>query len=347
MNGGERYKDGLAKGNITEIGLPVAIDLIKRKMFHSVDTSLHSVNRTELTNGHNHLPIKSGWLLKKRDFIFGWQCRYFVAYVGRVEYYIDQHDQHPKGVIDLFGADISTAFRCSVNGVNDHWSFSIEPRNRERAFRLASEFTGEEGMVDATSWVQAFMVGAKPAESSSGFYGTLPPPRNVNPISTDGGSESRNSLSMPGKSLRDKERTIRKNSDLVPTVIILSTLSIIIGLSVGKGVQLMYSSASTLSILVISILTTVTCISSSFILGLFDFRWTHLFFNVNNSSSNSSIGGSSSSSGGGGGRAIRRPSTTVNYVDSNSKQAVTTTGAESVNRANSTSSKKERGNTPT
>ncbi len=164
-----------------------------------------------MVNGHSDVPIKAGWLLKKRDIIFGWQCRYFVVYVGRVEYYIDQHDQQPRGVyvgaqmrthniesvtlnylyrlqfflaetlslslhtytgvIQLFGAEIRTATKCSVNGVHDHWAISIEPRNKERAFKLASELTGEEGMVDATSWVQVFMIAARPAESSFGLHG--------------------------------------------------------------------------------------------------------------------------------------------------------------------------------
>ena len=48
-------------------------------------------------------------------------------------------------MIPLFGAEVQTAKRCSVNGVHDHWAISIEPKNREKPFKLASELTGEEG----------------------------------------------------------------------------------------------------------------------------------------------------------------------------------------------------------
>ena len=49
-------------------------------------------------------------------------------------------------MIPLFGAEVQTAKRCSVNGVHDHWAISIEPKNREKPFKLASELTGEEGI---------------------------------------------------------------------------------------------------------------------------------------------------------------------------------------------------------
>lgn len=42
--------------------------------------------------------LQAGWLLKKRDILSGWRCRYFVVYKGRVEYYVDQHDLQPRQV---------------------------------------------------------------------------------------------------------------------------------------------------------------------------------------------------------------------------------------------------------
>ena len=362
LNGGERYQDGVSKGNITETGLPIAIELIKRKMFHAVDVSADNINRMESLNGHN-VPIKSGWLLKKRDFIFGWQCRYFVVYVGRVEYYIDQHDQHPKGVIQLFGAEITTASKCSVNGVNDHWSISIEPRNRERAFRLASELTGEEGMVDATSWVQVFMTAARPADSASGLHGSLPLPRSVNPSDVvDSSITSRGTVpTLPGKSvLRDKERTIRKNTDLVPTAVVISIFSVIIGWLVGNGVQVYIPSTSLVSTFGVILFTACICFLSSYFLGLFDYRWTHLFFNVNNNSSNSSSGvsnssstynsasgGTSGNSSSSGGRAIRRPlseySNSTHYPSPHAgNKHSSVTGADSAVRVNPMAVRRER-----
>ena len=85
---------------IKQAGSQFAIDLVKRKLFRSSDpdsvvsdyTTSSSANgnavprRLSNASEMNILqPIKSGWLLKKRDIIFGWQCRYFVVYVGRVE----------------------------------------------------------------------------------------------------------------------------------------------------------------------------------------------------------------------------------------------------------------------
>lgn len=66
-------------------------------------------------------PLKSGWLLKKRDILNGWRSRYFVVYPGRLEYFIDQHDTMPRGVVPLLGAEVFVAKRCTVNGVSDHW----------------------------------------------------------------------------------------------------------------------------------------------------------------------------------------------------------------------------------
>jgi len=155
INGGEKYEDGVSKGVIKQSGSQVAIDLARRKIFKSdaqdLTASLEfrlsssSVNNTGQQEAQHTAPIKSGWLLKKRDIIFGWQCRYFVVYVGRMEYYIDQHDQVPRGVIHLYGAEVQSPKQSSVNGVNDHWAFSVEPKNVERSFKLASELTGEEG----------------------------------------------------------------------------------------------------------------------------------------------------------------------------------------------------------
>jgi hypothetical protein len=62
------------------------------------------------------------------------------------------------------------------------------------------------GMVDATSWVQAFMIASKPAESSSGLYGSLAPARNVNPaeVGYDSRPSPRRSLNL-NSPLREKE----------------------------------------------------------------------------------------------------------------------------------------------
>ena len=68
-------------------------------------------------------PLKSGWLLKKRELWNGWRCRYFVLYPGKLAYYTDQHDTQPKAVISLAGAEVYAPKRCTISGNSDHWYF--------------------------------------------------------------------------------------------------------------------------------------------------------------------------------------------------------------------------------
>lgn len=68
--------------------------------------------------------IKSGWLHKKRDIIAGWRHRYFKLYIGRIEYYTDHTAIVPRGVIPLYGSEVSGPKPCSVNGNEEHWSIT-------------------------------------------------------------------------------------------------------------------------------------------------------------------------------------------------------------------------------
>eukprot|EP01036_Dinobryon_divergens_P030338 gene30338-39567_t len=109
-------------------------------------------------------PLKAGWLLKKRDILSGWRCRYFVVYKGRVEYYVDQHDLQPRQVLSLAGAEVQPYKRVSVNGMGEYWGLSIETKYKEqKLFRLASELTGVEGSVEASSWETVFREASKVA----------------------------------------------------------------------------------------------------------------------------------------------------------------------------------------
>ena len=84
---------------------------------------------THLAITVNDKPIKSGWLLKKRDTWNAWRCRYFVLYTGKLAYYTDQHDTTPKAIIPLVGqtpgqtqrAAIYAEKQCTINGNPDHW----------------------------------------------------------------------------------------------------------------------------------------------------------------------------------------------------------------------------------
>jgi len=100
--------------------------------------------------------LKAGYLLKKSHIMATWRCRYFVLFAGRIEYFVDQHDQYPRSTIPLTGAEIHPPKKMTVNGVTDHWGLVVEPhaKHRERAFRIASEHTGEDGFAEMNTWAQ-------------------------------------------------------------------------------------------------------------------------------------------------------------------------------------------------
>lgn len=125
MNGGGSLDESVSKGLVSRTGDENAIDLFTRKLLRTGDThsAIISPNRlTKVSNDSSMQPLKAGWMLKKRDLFSGWRCRFFVVYFGRVEYYIDQHDLHPRAIVALFGADISQPKKVTINGVGDHWS---------------------------------------------------------------------------------------------------------------------------------------------------------------------------------------------------------------------------------
>lgn len=134
------------------------INTNKNSIATTLSSSVKSMAAVEVES--KCFPIKFGWLLKKGAIISGWRCRYFVVYPGKVEYFMDEHDITPKGVIELSGAQIYPAKRCNVNGVSDHWGWIVEPhaRYREKSFRLASELMGDDGQIDAYTWVQVFEI---------------------------------------------------------------------------------------------------------------------------------------------------------------------------------------------
>lgn len=183
------WNEGISKGQITTAGSERAMLLFQRKIdinskpkpasnnninnnnanniSNSSSSSSGSLSSTSLnkpTSSSQYL--KAGWLLKKRDFIYGWHSRYFVVYVGRVEYFVDQHDPHPRCVVPLYGAEVSVARKATINGTPDHWMLTVEPHHRykEKAFKLASELTGEDGMMEAYTWVQVFQLASHHSE---------------------------------------------------------------------------------------------------------------------------------------------------------------------------------------
>lgn len=128
INGGYDFNDEVAKSNIRQSGSAVALELF-RKMCIKPFNSQSNINMNasvpvrvgRAVSADGQQPLKAGFLLKKRDILAGWRCRYFVVYPGKLEYYIDQHDIHSRACISLTGAEIQPAKRMSVNGVGEHW----------------------------------------------------------------------------------------------------------------------------------------------------------------------------------------------------------------------------------
>lgn len=73
---------------------------------------------------HDKKPLKMGWCYKKRDIIMGWRCRFFKIYHGQVEYFRDEGDLIPRGVIPILGAEIKGPSKCTVNGAHECFSIS-------------------------------------------------------------------------------------------------------------------------------------------------------------------------------------------------------------------------------
>jgi hypothetical protein len=74
--------------------------------------------------GSEEQPLKKGWLLKKRDIISGWKCRYFELFRGRLLYYRDANDMKARGCILLAEADISKVTTLKIKRISDHFGFT-------------------------------------------------------------------------------------------------------------------------------------------------------------------------------------------------------------------------------
>lgn len=94
-----------------------------RSAAHPASSSL-SPQADDATAANPNAAIKAGWCYKKRDIIMGWRCRYMQVFPGRVEYFRDEHDVIPRGVIPLLGADVKGPKKCAVNGNDEHWSLT-------------------------------------------------------------------------------------------------------------------------------------------------------------------------------------------------------------------------------
>lgn len=113
----------LDEGAMSTSGSEMAMNLFRTKVLKynlaDVAAALASPTRVVRLSSSleedNKLPLRSGWLLKKRDLFTGWRSRYFKVFVGRVEYYAEPHDTVPRAVIPLLNARITPAAEIRIN----------------------------------------------------------------------------------------------------------------------------------------------------------------------------------------------------------------------------------------
>ena len=160
------FNDELNKGQIEHSGskeiLNIFITKVNRMSEYQSQRSTHSSPIREVRTQHvinggtGEEPIKKGWLLKKRDIISGWKCRYFELFAGRIVYYGDVNDLNPRGCILLTdgNAEIGQVHQMKIKRVADHFGFLIELKKPDKTVRLASERTGIDGKAEAEAWYQ-------------------------------------------------------------------------------------------------------------------------------------------------------------------------------------------------
>eukprot|EP00598_Pedospumella_elongata_P001231 CAMPEP_0184969754 /NCGR_PEP_ID=MMETSP1098-20130426/2429_1 /TAXON_ID=89044 /ORGANISM="Spumella elongata, Strain CCAP 955/1" /LENGTH=526 /DNA_ID=CAMNT_0027491567 /DNA_START=109 /DNA_END=1689 /DNA_ORIENTATION=+ len=169
MDGGSTLSDEMNKGQLNMTGPTEALDSFRSKWLRVCD--LPNTAQAEVPSRPARLPsldkvqpLKAGWLLKKRDIFSGWRCRYFVVYPDRLEYFIDQYDATPKATLSLIDVEIQPVKRVNMQGVGEHWGIIVTTKNPKSTFRLASEMTGIEGMIECSTWEKVFSIARQSCE---------------------------------------------------------------------------------------------------------------------------------------------------------------------------------------
>jgi hypothetical protein len=124
------YEDEFNQGNIEVVGSADLLQVFKNKCIKAGEiSSAQSVFDTPMRQARlrsnedtEQQPLKKGWLLKKRDIISGWKCRYFELFRGRLLYYRDANDIRPRGCIFLAGADVGKVSLLRIKR-GDHFGF--------------------------------------------------------------------------------------------------------------------------------------------------------------------------------------------------------------------------------
>lgn len=162
----------LEASTVKSTGSKEALSLFHRKIFSSSvikaqeGVSTKTLAKAKTRKDPSSQLLKSGWLLKRKDVLRGWNSRYFKVYVGRFEYYMDPSDDIPRAVIPMWEATHTYPEQVKVKGYVHHQIF-IEPKLIDKTFRLASERKGIEGRDDMLEWGFAFEVSTKTPEEAT------------------------------------------------------------------------------------------------------------------------------------------------------------------------------------
>ena len=206
INGGM----SLEEGAMSTSGSEAAMSLFRSKVLKTKSTPPAPPNPASpvpssrvlrpTTAADDNLPLRSGWLLKRRDLFTGWRSRYFKVYVGRAEYFIEPGDPVPHATIDLFNAKVTPVAEIRINGQGRSYQIIVEPKKSEKCFKLASELTGEDGKQDAESWYMTFELATKPhAQALALLSGTKASPMPADKSSAAGAASA---AATPGSPLK-------------------------------------------------------------------------------------------------------------------------------------------------
>lgn len=179
INGHMSFEAGVSRAQ----GSEEALLLFKAKFFSS---SIEGITDDASSKSQAHavivptsLPVKSGWLIKRRDMMHGWKQRYFKIYIGRFEYFADPLDQVPRAIIPLLEAKVSTPVEVR-NRVKNRGIFHqivVDPKYHEKSFKLISLKKGNEGLAEMSDWARAFDVASKPVQSAARLLNRTPSTR--------------------------------------------------------------------------------------------------------------------------------------------------------------------------
>eukprot|EP01031_Cornospumella_fuschlensis_P024217 gene24216-29286_t len=186
-------------------GPATLLKLLETKL-HSVADNDHLENaslpirQTRVVGFGGVQPMKGGWLLKKRDIMGGWKCRYFEVYPGKLVYFSEPFpppaDTPPRGSLPLTSTTtIHAPKSIGIRGARGYSCITIVLKNPDKTIRLASERTGLEGVVETQGWYSTLLRAAAASTSTSTVSNAVASPNKSNQA-----SQSANAASAPAVS---------------------------------------------------------------------------------------------------------------------------------------------------